>query len=98
MSECSGLATKEIPTIHGANLLPALMRGPYRKNKKGLGLRRSPIKPKSVHAQLIPSLENIWTVKRGKAAATAERIMVFAANADALYIMYVSTKYDWWAR
>jgi len=30
---------------------------------------------------------NIWTVKRGKAAATAERMMVFAANADALYIL-----------
>lgn len=30
---------------------------------------------------------NIWTVKRGNAAATADRITVFAAKADALYIL-----------
>lgn len=30
---------------------------------------------------------NIWTVNSGNAAATAERTMVLAANADALYIL-----------
>jgi len=34
---------------------------------------------------------NIGTVKRGTAAATAERTKVFAAKAEALYIRYVST-------
>jgi hypothetical protein len=35
---------------------------------------------------------NIWTVNNGNAAATADRTMVFAANALALYIKYVSTR------
>lgn len=34
-----------------------------------------------------PTAVNICTVKRGKAAATAERIITFAANAEALYIL-----------
>ena len=47
----------------------------------------------SVQAQLMPSLWNIWTVNRGKAAPTQERDIVFAENADALYCRYVSIKY-----
>ena len=35
---------------------------------------------------------NIWTTNNGKAAAIADRRMVFAAKAEALYIKYVSTK------
>jgi hypothetical protein len=35
---------------------------------------------------------NICTVNKGKEAATAERTTVLAANADALYIRYVSTR------
>lgn len=30
---------------------------------------------------------NIWTVNKGKAAATADRTIVLAANAEALYIL-----------
>jgi hypothetical protein len=36
---------------------------------------------------------NICVVKSGNAAATPERIMVFAANAEAAYIKYASTTY-----
>ena len=39
------------------------------------------------------TLSNIRTVKSGNAAPTAERTMVFAASADAAYIMYVSIRY-----
>lgn len=32
---------------------------------------------------------NIWTVNKGKAAATADRTMVLAANAEELYILNI---------
>jgi hypothetical protein len=36
---------------------------------------------------IVLALVNIWTVNRGNAAATADRIMVLAANAEELYIL-----------
>ena len=36
---------------------------------------------------VILTLVNIWTVNRGNAAATADRIIVLAANAEELYIL-----------
>jgi len=36
---------------------------------------------------MVLTLVNIWTVNRGNAAATADRIMVLAANAEELYIL-----------
>ena len=48
--------------------------------------------PMRVDAQLIPSLVYICTVKSGKAAPTAERSIVLAAKAEALYMRYVSTR------
>jgi hypothetical protein len=38
------------------------------------------------------TLCSICTVKRGNAAAAAERTMVFAANAEAEYVRYVSMR------
>jgi hypothetical protein len=35
----------------------------------------------------VRTLVNIWTVKRGKTAAMADLNIVFAAIADALYIL-----------
>ena len=36
---------------------------------------------------VILTLVNIWTVNRGNAAATADRIIVLEANAEELYIL-----------
>ena len=41
---------------------------------------------------LVLTLVNNWTVKRGNAAAVADRTTVFAANAEALYILQSTEK------
>jgi hypothetical protein len=82
-------------SAHGANVLLLLIAGPYLENRNGLGASTNASRPKRVHAQLTPSRWNICTVKSGKPAATAERMAVLAAKAEAEYMRYVSTRYDY---
>jgi hypothetical protein len=67
----------------GANLLCFLIFAPEKKNQTGIGRRIAAKHPTSVIPQLIPRRLNIYVEKRGQAAAMKERIIVFAATADA---------------
>jgi hypothetical protein len=74
-------------SVYGANRLIDLSRGPYSRNSTGIGTMTAAIQPRSVPAHWIPRLLNIWRVKSGKQAPTMERIIVFAAKAEAALIV-----------
>jgi len=61
-----------------------------------MGTRIAAIHPSKVPAHWTPRFSNICVAKRGKTAPTQDRIMVFAAKAEAaLYILLDEDQGKW---
>lgn len=71
----------------GAKRLMLRNRRPKRINSNGIGTMMAAKQPRSVPAHCTPRLLNICRVYSGKHPATTDRIMVFAAKAEAALVM-----------
>lgn len=63
-----------------------LKAGPHLINASGIGTMRAARHPRSVPAHCTPRLTNICRENRGKAAPTADRMIVFAAKTEAALV------------
>lgn len=67
----------------GANLDFFLSAGPNLMNANGIGTMITARQPNNVPAHCTPRFKNICFENRGKAAPTADRMMVLAAKTEA---------------
>lgn len=79
---CSDLPVGRASKV-GANLDLFLNEGPNLMNASGIGTMINARQPNSVPAHCTPRFTNICFEKRGKAAPTADRMIVLAAKTDA---------------